>query len=96
MEEKIYDVYFEENEEKFMVFKINEKELKINLSSDDQSKLRELFYEILQLTKVCKPVFKLTEKAKENPNVLIKDIAEAYLVDLNKEIVSIINDMPKL
>lgn len=96
MEEKIYDVEFEENDNKYMVFKIEKKELKINLSSDDQTNLRNLFYEILQLTKTCKPVFKLTDEAKKSSDVLIEEMAEAYLIDLNKEIVSIINEMPKL
>ena len=96
MEKKIYKVDLIKEENDYLVFNINNYSYKINLNSDKQNELRNLFYQIIKLTFNEEPEFVLSEESKNYYNKLFLEISEEYLKDLNEEIKTIIQNKPDL
>ena len=96
MEKKIYKVDLIKEENDYLVFNTNNYSYKINLNSDKQNELRNLFYQIIKLTFNEEPEFVLSEESKNYYNKLFLEISEEYLKDLNEEIKTIIQNKPDL
>jgi len=97
METKTYNVILEEKDSKSILsFKIDSKDLHIDLNSEDQTSLRILFYEIIKLTFSEIPVFSLLYDSKSFTKQLFIDIASEYIKQLNNEIAKIIEQKPKI
>ena len=97
MEKKIYKVELRKiGECDCMVFAFSDKDFLINLNSEDQSKLKDLFFAIIRLTFNEQPVFELSKESQSYPTGLFVEIAKDYLHDLNTEIEKIIENKPKL
>lgn len=81
-------------ENNYLVFNIDGKQLNIDLNSDEQSNLRNLFYEIIKklFTEKVEFVLQVQEDYKEN---LYVDIAEDYIKKLNDEIEKVYNNIPE-
>lgn len=81
-------------EKNYLVFNIDGKQLNIDLNSDEQSNLRNLFYEIIKklFTEKVEFVLQVQEDYKEN---LYVDIAEVYIKKLNDEIEKVYNNIPE-
>lgn len=81
-------------EKNYLVFNIDGKQLNIDLNSDEQSNLRNLFYEIIKklFTEKVEFVLQVQEDYKEN---LYVDIAEDYIKKLNDEIEKVYNNIPE-
>ena len=74
-------------------FETNE-EYMIDFTSDEQNKIRSIFYKIIELCYKYKPIFMLSEKTEDFTGCdLHREIAEDYLDDLNKEIEKIYLDI---
>lgn len=90
-----YKVELRKVEEKnYLVFNIDDEELSIDLNSNSQSNLRDLFYKILKKLFVEKMVFTL-EKQEGYSESLYIDIAEDYIKKLNNEIENVYNNIPE-
>lgn len=81
-------------ENNYLSFNIDGKQLNIDLNSDEQSNLRNLFYEIIKklFTEKVEFVLQVQEDYKEN---LYVDIAEDYIEKLNDEIEKVYNNIPE-
>lgn len=81
-------------EKNYLAFNIDGKQLNIDLNSDEQSNLRNLFYEIIKklFTEKVEFVLQVQEDYKEN---LYVDIAEDYIKKLNDEIEKVYNNIPE-
>lgn len=81
-------------ENNYLSFNIDGKQLNIYLNSDEQSNLRNLFYEIIKklFTEKVEFVLQVQEDYKEN---LYVDIAEDYIKKLNDEIEKVYNNIPE-
>lgn len=81
-------------ENNYLAFNIDGKQLNIDLNSDEQSNLRNLFYEIIKklFTEKVEFVLQVQEDYKEN---LYVDIAEDYIKKLNDEIEKVYNNIPE-
>ena len=95
--ENEYEVeVIKEKETEYIQFNINEQKYRIDLTSEDQTCLRTIFYEIIKLCFEQKPVFKLvTKKDIYDGKPLNVEIAEVYIKDLNNEIEKIYTSIPK-
>jgi len=90
-----YKVELKKIEDKnYLVFNIDDEELNIDLNSNSQSNLRELFFKIIKKLFVDKVVFKLEIQEGYNESLYI-DIAEDYIKKLNNEIENVYNNMPE-
>lgn len=97
METKTYNVILEEKDSKSILsFKIDSKDLHIDLNSEDQTSLRILFYEIIKLTFSEIPVFNLLYDSKTFTKQLFIDIASEYIKQLNNEVAKIIEQKPEI
>lgn len=68
----------------------------IDLNSSDQSYLRDVFSKILSLLiEDYQLRFELDVEANYNKRLFI-DIAEEYIIELNKELDIIVNEMPNI
>lgn len=81
-------------ENNYLSFNIDGKQLNIDLNSDEQSNLRNLFYEIIKklFTEKVEFVLQVQEDYKEN---LYVDIAKDYIKKLNDEIEKVYNNIPE-
>lgn len=76
-DEKIYLKFDFETDEKYM----------IDFASEDQTTIRNIFYKLVELCYKHKPILVLSEKTDDFPGCdLHREIAEDYIIDLNKEI----------
>lgn len=90
-----YKVELKKIEDKnYLVFNIDDEELNIDLNSNSQSNLRDLFFKIIKKLFVDKVVFKLEIQEGYNESLYI-DIAEDYIKKLNNEIENVYNNMPE-
>lgn len=90
-----YKVELKKVEDKnYLVFNIDGEELEIDLNSNSQSNLRDLFYKIINKLFVDKVVFKLEKQEGYNESLYI-EIAEDYVKKLNNEIENVYNNMPE-
>lgn len=97
MEKKTYKVELKKIEEcDCLVFAFADKVFWINLNSEDQNTLKDLFFAIIRLTFNEQPVFELSKESESYPIGLFVEIAKDYLNDLNTEIEKIIENKPKL
>lgn len=98
MEEKIYSVKLYKNniDRDVLFFSIGDKEFEIDLNSDEQTILRDLFYEVIKKCFSEKPKFELVYDEMVYTNKLFIEISNEYLQHLNSEIDVIINDIPNL
>lgn len=91
MEKKEYELDLEKGESEFLIFNLGDNLLfKIDLNSDDQKNLRNLFFQIINLTFECIPQFVLSKQAKSYDDKLYVEIASEFINDLNAEILKII------
>ena len=86
---------FEEENNSYLEFNINNTcKMKINLNSDDQTDLRNLFYSIIE--QATKEDFNFELEVLEGYNkTLYKEISEEYIRQLNQELLKIKQEMPK-
>ena len=98
MDEKVYSVkLYKNNEDKdVLFFSINDKNFEIDLNSDEQTTLRDLFYEVIKKCFSEKPKFELVYDETLYTNKLFIEISNEYLQHLNSEVEVIINDIPNL
>lgn len=97
MEKKQFDVLIEERSGKdSLVFTIESKVFIIDLNSEDQSKLRTLFYEIVKITFSYNPEFIVRYDTMKYTKPLYIEIAQEYIKQLNLEIQKIIEMQPIL
>ena len=97
MEKKEYEVILEERAGRdLLLFSINSKNYSIDLNNEDQSSLRNLFYEVIKLTFSETPEFKVKyDPALYNKQLFI-DISNEYIKQLNAEISKITEQKPVL
>jgi hypothetical protein len=97
MEKKEYNVVLEEREgQNVLVFSFNSQEHIINLNSENQSDLRLVFYEIIKLTFIEIPEFKIIYDPASYNKQLFIEISTEYVQQLNAEILKIIEQKPIL
>ena len=87
---------FEQNEISYLEFRIDEEtKCTINLNSEDQTQLREMFYKIIE--KCFSEEFEFRLVVEENYSKdLYKEISEEYIKQLNKEIVKVKESIPEI
>lgn len=78
-----------ENDKAFLVFEFPGNEQRIDLNSDDQSGLRNLFYFIINELFKEKIIFTEPMCDSDFDIMLFKDVAKDYITKLNEEIDSI-------
>lgn len=81
-------------EKNYLVFNIDGKQLNIDLNSEEQSNLRNLFYEIIKKLFTEKVEFEL-QVQEDYKEVLYIDIAKDYIKKLNDEIEKVYNNIPE-
>lgn len=79
-----------------VVFNIKGKEHEINLNSEDQSGLKNLFYDIIDLSFNECPKFELDDAGKNYENRMIVELVTDYLEQLNSEISVIVQNKPDI
>lgn len=96
MEKKTYDVELKKiGNDDCLLFIIDGEEYLINLNSEDQTNLKDLFYKIINLTFEEHPIFKLSDQSQNYPTKIFVEIGNEYLKDLNIEIEKILQIQPK-
>lgn len=90
-----YNVELKKMDEKnYLAFNIDGKQLNIDLNSEEQSNLRNLFYEIIKKLFTEKVEFEL-QVQEDYKEVLYIDIAKDYIKKLNDEIEKVYNNIPE-
>lgn len=90
-----YNVELKKKDEKnYLAFNIDGKQLNIDLNSEEQSNLRNLFYEIIKKLFTKKVEFEL-QVQEDYKEVLYIDIAKDYIKKLNDEIEKVYNNIPE-
>lgn len=84
-----------DGEEETISIVINKKEFKIDFSSKDQSKLQDLFLNILNELEKHLLVLEY-EKDADYKNAMIESVAQEYINDLNNEIKSCYGEIQRL
>lgn len=77
-------------------FSIDEEIVYINLNSDNQTNLRNLFYKLISKL-INEPIqfkLKIEDEEKYNENDLFREISEEYLKKLNEEMITIYGNIP--
>jgi len=94
MENKKYDAFLlNENGTDFLCLRIIDDKLKIDLNSEDQTTLREIFVKIIK--RLFVEDFEFIFKTESYEKKLFLDIAKDYIDKLNAEIKKIIPEIPE-
>ena len=75
-----------------LIFLFNTEELVINLNSDDQESLKNLFYKMMH--ELFNGLFEIEKPTEEYEPKLFADIANDYIDKLNKELKQIWENLP--
>lgn len=77
-------------------FQVNDsKSIDINLNSDDQQQLKELFFELIKLLFLNDIIFELSYEDGYDQNNIFSNVAVEYIKELSEEIKTVKKNLPQ-